>query len=174
MTVFFGTVGLWLIKKYKQMKKLILAAVLMFSFAALARAQKTMIIVNHTPCEWWITPYMDFPGGPGPNGSEVHTTKFANYIGPSTLNVVAPSWPWYDYLNNPVPAYDPAWIWCYVSLSPALCTGPFVRVSGTDIGQSTWATSFFPSSSIVSTCYSGDHTITWTDLNNGNVQIDIW
>lgn len=43
-------VSLWLIKKYKQMKKLIPAAALMFSFAALAQAHKT-IIVSHTPCE---------------------------------------------------------------------------------------------------------------------------
>jgi len=145
----------------------------MCSLAALVQAQKTMIIVNHTPCEWWITPYMDFPWGLGPGGTEVHTTTFSNLVAPNTWSVIAPSWPWYDNLNNPVPAFDIAWIWCYVTLSPASCKGYGVKLSGTDMGQSTWATSIMPSSTgLVSCC--GDNTITWTDLNNGNVQIDIW
>ncbi|MBS1616150.1 MAG: hypothetical protein JST06_08555 [Bacteroidetes bacterium] len=154
------------------MKKLFLAATLILSFAAMAQAQKTMIIVNHTPCEWWITPYMDYPWGPGPCGSEVHTTTFSNLIAPNTWNVVASSWSWKDCSSGSM-AYDPAWIWCYVTLSPALCKAYTVKLSGTDMGQSTWATSVFPSSmGLVNCC--GDNTITWTDLGNGNVQIDIW
>lgn len=141
------------------MKKLILAALLMFSFAVMTQAQKTMIIVNHTPCEWLITPRMDFPWGGGPCGTVVKTTTFANLVAPNIWNVVAPSWPWGPDCGSGMTPYDPTWIWCYVSLSPAMCKGYSVRLSGTDMGQSTWATSVFPSSTGLVNC-CGDNTFT--------------
>ncbi|MBS1630246.1 MAG: hypothetical protein JST27_09330 [Bacteroidetes bacterium] len=155
------------------MKKLFLSAILILSFASMAQAQKKMIIVNHTPCEWWITPRMDYSPGSGTCGTTVHTTTFSNLVAPNTWNVVAASWPWTTNCGGVPTSYDPAWIWCYVTLSPALCTNLMVTLSGTDMGQSTWATSKYPSSTGLVNC-CGDNTFTWTDLGNGNVQIDIW
>lgn len=117
---------------------------LLFSFSALA--QKKMIIINHTACEWCGTVYMDEPNSIG-STTRVNNTSFATVIGvplASTLNIIAPSTTWYK--GGISQLYDPQWIWSFYELAPCRCLSNKVEVSGTDQGQSTYATSLYGSS----------------------------
>ncbi|MBS1644383.1 MAG: hypothetical protein JST36_05030 [Bacteroidetes bacterium] len=157
------------------MKNVLLLPVFLLLISITSLAQKKMIIINHTACEWCGTVYMDLPNSTGPS-TQVHNTTFATVIGvpvASTLNIIAPTTTWYDGAKFPQ-LYDPQWIWSFYELAPCMCRSNKVEVSGTDQGQSTYATSLYGSSVLDNNPCCGDNTITWTDLNNGDVQIDIY
>jgi hypothetical protein len=152
------------------MKRILLALVVMLSIAAPGYA-KTLIIVNHTPCEWFITPHMDMPYGTAPTTGGTFP-PFANVVGLSTYYFNANTPGWRDFSGTPIP-YDPTWFWSYVTVSPCLCPKLATTVSGTDMNISTYWTTIHPDTSLVSTC-CGDNRIEWHDLLNGDVQIDIY
>lgn len=155
------------------MKNLLLASIAMLFLTVSSLAQKKMVIINHTACEWCGKVYMDDPNSSSAI-NQVNTVSFATVIGvpvASTLNIVAPSTSWFK--GPPIP-YDPMWIWSFYELAPCKCLSNVVRVSGTDQGQLTYATSLYGSSVSDNNPCCGDNTITWTDLNNGDVQIDIY